>query len=160
MYRRPPRAVETPRAFRASATSLSGCCASRSAPRWPGRPVSDLLVAHPNVASESGLFPRPPCLSDPGGRVPRRKCHSSKSPKLNPLGGSSTSGEGMTGPFPKFSIERKTASGSLVSLASRHNPAKPNPAAAEPYQRRPANDRTTSDPSVHLPSRYHGSWAS
>jgi hypothetical protein len=49
----------------------------------------------------------------------------------------------------------------LVSLASRHNPAKPNPAAAEPYQRRPANDRTTSRPSVrhliHLPSRRHGS---
>jgi hypothetical protein len=40
----------------------------------------------------------------------------------------------MTGPFPKISIERKTTSGSLVSLRSRHNPAKPNPAAAEPYQ--------------------------
>jgi len=43
--------------------------------------------------------------------------------EANPLGGSSTSGEGMTGPFPKISIERKTASDSLVSFASRHNPA-------------------------------------
>ena len=40
----------------------------------------------------------------------------------------------MIGPFPKISIERKTTSGSLVSLASRHNPAKANPAAAEHYQ--------------------------
>src|SRR5215475_12238733 len=81
------------------------------------------LSLTPTSPAKVAFFHDSPCLSDPSGRVPRRKCQSSRSPKLNPLGGSSTSGEGMTGPFPKISIERQTASDSLVSFASRHNPA-------------------------------------
>src|SRR5258708_3153490 len=84
------------------------------------------LSLTPTSPAKAAFFHNSPCLSDPDGRVPRHKCQSSKSPKLNSLGGSSTSGEGMTGPFPKISIERKTASGSLVSFASQHNPAEPS----------------------------------
>src|SRR6266566_815981 len=83
------------------------------------------LSLTPTSPAKAAFFHGSPCLSDLGGRVPRRKCQSSKSPKLIPLGGSSTSGDGMTGPFPKISIERKTSSGSLASLANRHNLAEP-----------------------------------
>jgi hypothetical protein len=93
------------------------------------------LSLTPTSPAKVAFFHGSPCSSDPGGRVPRRKCQSINSPKLNPLGGSSTSGEGMMGPFPKISIERKTASGSLVSLASQHNLAEPKPAAAESLPR-------------------------
>src|SRR5215470_16974533 len=84
------------------------------------------LSLTPTSPAKAVFFHGSPCLSDPGGRVPRRKCQSSKSPKLNPLGGSSTSGDDMTGPFPKISIERKTVSGRLVSLAIRHNLVEPS----------------------------------
>src|SRR6516165_4584486 len=107
------------------------------------------LSLTPTSPAKVAFFHGSPCLSDPGGRVPRRKCQSSKSPKLNPLGGSSTSGEGMAGPFPKISIERKTTSGHLVSLVGRHNPAEPKP-TAELYHVENGNDRTT----YHLTIRH------
>src|SRR5258708_37443196 len=95
------------------------------------------LSLTPTSPAKAAFFQDSPCLSDPGGRVPRRKCQSSKSPKLNPLGGSSTSGAGMIGPFPKISIDLQTASGSLVSFASRQNLAEPSPPPPNPTTRRP-----------------------
>ena len=91
------------------------------------------LSLTPTSPAKVAFFHGSPCLSDPGGRVPRCKCQSSKSPKLNRVGGSSTSGKAMMGPFPKISIERKTVSGRLVSLAIRQQPAGAKPAATEPY---------------------------
>src|SRR6516165_6900668 len=102
-----------------------------------GNPVSDLLVAHPNVAGESGLFPwlalpvrsrRP----GPAPQMPIKQIAEAQSAwRLKHIRGR------HAGPFPKTSIEWKTTPGSLVSLASRHNPAKPDPAAAGlPSQRR------------------------
>jgi hypothetical protein len=111
------------------------------------------LSLTPTSPAKVTFFHGSPCLSDPAGRVPRRKCQSSKSPKLNPLGGSSTSGEGMRGPFPKISIERKTASGILVSFASTwRSQSQPPP---RPYHEETVNDHTTSRPSIgrHARSR-------
>src|SRR5215467_10995200 len=95
------------------------------------------LSLTPTSPAKAAFFHGSPCFSDPGGRVPRRKCQSSKSPKLNPVGGSSTSSEAMMGPFPKISIERKTVSGRLVFPALRRQPAGAKPAATEHYHGRP-----------------------
>jgi hypothetical protein len=88
------------------------------------------LSLTPTSPAKTALFHGSPCLSDPSGRVPRRKCQSSKSPKLNPVGGSSTSVEGIASPFPKISENFNQAEDHFASFGVHCGLAQPGEVAA------------------------------
>src|SRR6516164_3688133 len=113
-----------------------------------GNPVSNLLVAHPNVAGESGLFPRLALLvrswrPGPASQMPIKQIAEAQSAwRLKHIRGRHD--RSISGDFNR-AADRFRYFGVFFEPVQ---PGGAKPPTAEPYYEETANDHTTSRPSV------------